>query len=41
MTARRTYAEIMRAALPVTLGDRKSMRQVGREIGYSYEQFGK
>ena len=36
MTARRTYAEIMRAALQ-NPRDRKSMRQVGREIGYSYE----
>jgi plasmid maintenance system antidote protein VapI len=33
---RKTYAELVRAALQ-NPRDRKSMRQVGREIGFSYE----
>jgi hypothetical protein len=36
MTHRTTYAEIVKAAIQ-NPRDRKSMREVGRNIGYSYE----
>jgi hypothetical protein len=36
MTHRKTYADIVRAAIQDPK-NRKSMRQVGREVGYSYE----
>jgi hypothetical protein len=38
--AGKTYADIVRGALQ-NPGDRKSMREVGRNIGYSYEHIRK